>query len=448
VTTLRSEPLPSGRDAEAWFGTIADLPGAVFLDSGCDSGRATARRDVMAAQPASIHCLPAQPDRAAVDHFFAQLARRAIPAEATTAEYRATGLIGFCGYDAGLLLHGLGAPTVAGRLPAAWVGDYAWAIVCDRSTGQARLQWRDDCDPEALARVRARLAGPVPASAAFRIHGRFKSNLNRQDYGDAMDRIGGYIDAGDCYQVNLARRFEAGCEGDGWAAYRALRHVARAPFSAFLRIAPGLEVFCLSPERFLAVEAGRVSTSPIKGTRPRGGCDRTDTQFARDLMASEKDRAENLMIVDLLRNDIGRSCDYGSVRCERLFELESYATVHHMVSTITGRLRRDLSWVDLFRDAFPGGSITGAPKRRAMQIIAELEPDARQVYCGSFLHAADSGHFDSNIAIRTLVRSGQHLYCWGGGGIVADSQPDSEFEETEHKIGALLERLLEGCDPQ
>ena len=195
---------------------------------------------------------------------------------------------------------------------------------------------------------------------------------------------------------------------------------------------------CLSPERFLALHGHRVETSPIKGTRPRQGDARADELAAMELRSSEKDRAENLMIVDLLRNDLGRSCLPGSIHVDRLFELQSFPTVHHLVSTISGELREDCGAFELLRDSFPGGSITGAPKRRAMQIIAELEPDRRQAYCGSVFYVSADGRMDSNIAIRTLLCRDGEMLCWGGGGIVADSQWQREYQETYDKVGRFL----------
>jgi para-aminobenzoate synthetase component 1 len=200
----------------------------------------------------------------------------------------------------------------------------------------------------------------------------------------------------------------------------------------------------LSPERFMSLHGHRVETSPIKGTRPRHRDPVADDMASMDLRRSEKDRAENLMIVDLLRNDLGRSCIPGSIHVDRLFELQSFPTVHHLVSTISGELREECGAFELLRDSFPGGSITGAPKRRAMEIIAELEPDPRRVYCGSILYISADGRMDSNIAIRTLLCRDEQIYCWGGGGIVADSQWQREYQETYDKVGKFL-NALENC---
>ena len=196
-----------------------------------------------------------------------------------------------------------------------------------------------------------------------------------------------------------------------------------------------------SPEQFLQVAGSRVRTCPIKGTRPRGETRNLDEVLRTELRFSEKDRAENLMIVDLLRNDLGKCCRPGSIQVPQLFVLQSFATVHHLVSEITGELRDGLDSLDLFAGAFPGGSITGAPKHRAMQIIAELEPDRRDVYCGSIGYLSFDGNMDTNIAIRTLVHANDLTRFWAGGGIVADSDAQAEYQETLDKASAILDLL-------
>jgi para-aminobenzoate synthetase component 1 len=208
-----------------------------------------------------------------------------------------------------------------------------------------------------------------------------------------------------------------------------------------MRAGADQHLLCLSPERFLKLAGRHVETRPIKGTRPRQRDAAADQREAEELRHSVKDRAENLMIVDLLRNDIGRNCTPGSIHVDQLFELVSYPTVHHLVSTISGELLPQRSGFDLLRDSFPGGSITGAPKRRAMEIIEELESDPRRAYCGSLLYISADGRMDSNIAIRSLVCDGDSIHCWGGGGIVADSQWEQEYQETWDKVGRFIEAL-------
>lgn len=220
-----------------------------------------------------------------------------------------------------------------------------------------------------------------------------------------------------------------------------LRQQNPAPFAAFLHT-PEAQILSTSPERFLALHDGQVETKPIKGTRPRCLQDAAqDAAIAQELLNSNKDRAENVMIVDLLRNDLSKVCELGSVRVPHLFALESFARVHHLVSTVTGRLAANKTALDLLRACFPGGSITGAPKLRAMQIIEELEPQRRGVYCGSIGYVGFDGQMDSNIAIRTLIYAQAQLRFWVGGGIVADSHMDAEYAETFAKAEAIFRAL-------
>jgi para-aminobenzoate synthetase component 1 len=266
------------------------------------------------------------------------------------------------------------------------------------------------------------------------------SNFTRRRYAEAVQRILDYIRAGDCYQVNLAQRFSVAVGGDPWLLYRRLRAVNPAPFSAYLAT-PWGEVLSCSPEQFLEVRGRCVQTKPIKGTRPRSPEPGEDAALRAALRASPKDRAENVMIVDLLRNDLGKSCAIGSVQVPKLCEVESFATVHHLVSTVTGTLAPGKDALDLLRGCFPGGSITGAPKRRAMEIIEELEPHRRGIYCGSIGYLGYDGSMDTNIAIRTLVISGGRARFWAGGGIVADSDWRSEYQETLDKAAAFFTAL-------
>jgi para-aminobenzoate synthetase component 1 len=237
--------------------------------------------------------------------------------------------------------------------------------------------------------------------------------------------------------VNLTQRFEAQVEGDAWHAYLRLREINPAPFAAYLDLPDG-KIVCSSPERFLRVSGDRVETKPIKGTRPRSADPARDRALAEELRTSAKDRAENVMIVDLLRNDLGKCCVPGSIRASKLFDIESFASVHQLVSTVEGRLRRGRHALDLVAACFPGGSITGAPKVAAMQIIEQLEPHRRSVYCGCIGYVGFDGNMDTNIAIRTLVQRGDRAYTWAGGGVVADSDLDAEYQESFDKAAAML----------
>ncbi len=333
-------------------------------------------------------------------------------------------------------------PQSPRTIPSAWVGVYSWAIVIDHRQRETTLVLRAETPAPLRAQILASInAASAPTADAFALASAWRDEFPADDYHAAFTQLQSYIHAGDCYQVNLARRFSAEFGGDPFAAYLRLREIAAAPFSAFLESENGA-VLSLSPERFLAAENGELLTQPIKGTAPRSTEPEQDRQLAATLQQSEKNRAENLMIVDLLRNDLGRSCAPGSIRVEQLFELQSFATVHHLVSSIRGQLRPGLNALDALRNCFPGGSITGAPKIRAMQIIDELEPHARSVFCGAIGYVDVGGRMDTNITIRTLLACEQTLYAWAGGGIVADSRADDELRETRDKIEPLLRALV------
>jgi para-aminobenzoate synthetase component 1 len=270
------------------------------------------------------------------------------------------------------------------------------------------------------------------------VSGPLRSQLGLKQYQTAFNKIKHYIREGDCYQVNLAKRFEINAKGDPWHAYTLLRQQNAAPFSAFFST-PELTLLSSSPERLLKVHNRQVETKPIKGTRRRDLTDPIrDKALANELQQSIKDRAENLMIVDLLRNDLGKVCKLGSISVPKPFALESFATVHHLVSTITGSLAEKQDAIGLLRACFPGGSITGAPKLRAMEIIEELEPDRRGPYCGSIAYIGFDGNMDSNILIRTLAYNDDKLRFWAGGGIVTDSNVNDEYQEIHDKAAALL----------
>jgi para-aminobenzoate synthetase component 1 len=365
------------------------------------------------------------------------------------------GALGYIGYDAGrtiepmpeLAVHDIGLPDLA-------FGIYAWGLVLDK---QQQQLWYVDCRGDAEHRWlaqqqwfeqrRIQKAQHVAAAAThnhqsallsrFSLLSDWQANLSKTDYFAKFAQIQQYLQTGDCYQINLAQRFSAQYQGDEWQAYLALRQANAAPFSAFLRLSQGV-VLSISPERFLELKQRFVETKPIKGTKPRFSDPILDQQSAAALQLSPKDRAENVMIVDLLRNDLGKVCKTGSVKVPALFSIESFPAVHHLVSTIIGELADQYQAADLLRAAFPGGSITGAPKIRAMQIIEELEPCRRSVYCGAIGYISQHGHMDTNIAIRTLVCADQQIHCWAGGGIVADSDAASEYQETFDKVARIL----------
>lgn len=437
-------------DTTVWFGDLAGDPWAMLLDS---AGQPGGRYDIVVAEPrATLETRGLHTEirdrngcsRASEDPF--ALIRRLLgPPDRSSSDGASDlpftgGALGWIGYDLGRRIERL--PATARDplgLPELALGIYDCALVVDHGSRRTFLAGRGVEDSAARRRLRAayRSQGD-PDPGGFTTRGPVETNLGPAAYGRCFQRVQAYIRAGDCYQVNLARRFSVRAQGDPWAAYRRLRGLSPAPFSAYLNTPAGV-VLSASPERFLRVRDGLVETSPIKGTAPRGATPEEDLALAEGLRASPKDRAENLMIVDLLRNDLGRTCAVGSVRVRFLFEVQTFAGVHHLVSTITGRLAPGQDALSLLRGAFPGGSITGAPKIRAMEVIEELEGERRGVYCGAIGYLGFDGSMDTNIAIRTAVFAQGRLWFWAGGGLVADSQLASESNEIQVKAQAWLD---------
>jgi para-aminobenzoate synthetase component 1 len=280
------------------------------------------------------------------------------------------------------------------------------------------------------------------AGAKARNYSDFASNFTLTEYLSAVQKAKQYIAAGDIYQVNLSQRFEVPITTGSFSVYDRLRQVSPAPFAAFLNF-PEVAVASASPERFLRVTGRRIQTCPIKGTRPRGKEVSEDEQLAWDLQHSPKDLAENTMIVDLERNDLGKVCRYGSVEVMKFASLEAYSNVFHLVSTVEGELRPEVGHIDCLSACFPGGSITGAPKIRAMEIIDELEPTCRSAYTGAIGYLGWDGNMDLNIVIRTLLMARGKGWFQVGGGIVADSDPEAEYQETLDKAAGLFAALVE-----
>ncbi len=333
------------------------------------------------------------------------------------------------------------------------MGLYDWTLAWDHVEGRCWLISTGLPEPgergreRAAARaawVRRRLEAPAPALPAAPVPGPatggpptyavaglpgVRSTFSREQFVSAVARTREYVLAGDIFQANLSQRFEAPVPDHPFALYSRLRTRNAAPFSAYFDFGDAVAVSA-SPERFLRARDGGVETRPIKGTSSRGVNPRHDSALGEALFESEKDRAENVMIVDLLRNDLSKVCEDGSVEVPELCRIERYATVHHLVSTVVGRLRPELGPVELLRAVWPGGSITGAPKVRAMEIIAELEPTRRGLYTGSLGYLSFSGALDLSIAIRTFVARNGRAFFQAGAGIVADSDPEREYDET------------------
>ena len=336
-----------------------------------------------------------------------------------------------------------GNPWAADAMASLWVARHDPLLRFDL---QLRQLWIEGTDATAMQQLKERLqqTAPIPPPAPTIPLEAWHQHTSREDFADGVRRIRALIAAGDLFQANLT----ACCSTD-WPSnasavelFRRVRQHCPAPFAGLVVADNGEALLSCSPERFLQVSpSGQVETRPIKGTRPRHPDPDHDADLAAELVCSDKDRAENVMIVDLLRNDLGRVCIPGSIEVPQLVGLESYASVHHLTSVVEGQLQRNLSWVDLLKACWPGGSISGAPKLRACQRLHELEPTSRGPYCGSLIRVDWDGRFDSNILIRSLIRKGTTLRAHAGCGIVADSDPDGEAEELMWKLQPLLEAL-------
>ena len=492
------EELVPAPDAAAACAALVGLPYLVFLDSATarDSSREAGGRDrysFLAADPALVvRCKAGRAEcidqrnatRTPVPHNALAEIRRVL------APFRAPpipdlppfqgGAAGYIGYDWGGVLERLPAPRYDDLAIAdAVLGIYDCVVAWDHEMqrawiistglpdeGAARIPRAQRRLAEMRQRLAQRNAEPVAASRAGRRMVRvqrapsypvadvgaaesigLRSSFTHRGYLDAVTRVREYIVAGDIFQTNLSQRLEAPLRESTWSLYQRLRTINPAPFAAYLAFDDG-HVLSASPERFLRLDdTRRVEARPIKGTRPRGIHPAHDAALGKALTDSPKDRAENLMIVDLLRNDLSRVCAAGSVRVPELFTLEHYSTVHHLVSTVVGELDDGRDAVDLLMATFPGGSITGAPKVRAMEIIAELEPSRRGVYCGSIGYLGLSGVMDTSIVIRTYQAVGDAVYFSVGGGIVADSDPEQEYRETLDKARALIDALTSASRP-
>lgn len=372
------------------------------------------------------------------------------------------GMVGYLGYDLNRQIERIPNISIDDQgIPDIYLGFYTEAIVIDHKERKTHaISYVPASSNQAIIKAKRRLDHLIdkinsaenkraqqPAQPP--LHKReangllatnLTSNFNRDQYRRMIEKAKEYISIGDIFQVNLAQRFSADLKVDHYSLYKRLREKNPAPFTAFLGY-HDFSILSSSPERFMYVGERYVETRPIKGTRPRYPNSTKDNLAKHELLQSEKDAAEHVMIVDVKRNDLGRVCEYGSVKVPELMVVESYETVHHMVSTVTGRLRPNVSMVDLIRASFPGGSISGAPKIRAMEIIEELEPHRRNIYTGAIGYISTHGKMDTNIVIRTIAAIKDKAYLYVGGGIVADSDPDAEYEETLDKGRGLFRAL-------
>lgn len=430
--TLRKQPWTEPRDR---FAEFAAKPYAVWLDT----VNGTTGYSILAAEPSKIvrskgsHAeivTPAGTTKVEGNPFDILDEHLALHHHDGSADFPLGAAIGYCGYDLKNFVEKLPAKAVDDiGLPDCWFGFYDNLLVFDHAKKEVWevVGGQGSCQTSKHS---------PPISSSRELH----SNFTRESYRAAILRAKQYIAAGDIYQVNLSQRFQCEVDVSAPELYRALRESNPSPYCAYLDIGEA-QILSSSPECFLNIRDRHVVTRPIKGTRPRGATNVEDAAIAAELLASVKDNAELVMITDLERNDLGRVCEFGSVRVSELVRVETYATVHHLVSTIEGRLRSDVSPVDCVRACFPGGSITGAPKIRAMEIIDELEPHARGVYTGAIGFLGYNGLTHLNVAIRTVIQQGTELTFHAGGGIVADSEPDAEYDETLVKAQGILNAI-------
>jgi para-aminobenzoate synthetase component 1 len=432
IHSTHCHPIPYSDDVTVWSRRFADLDGFAMLDSrkrDTDSGR--------------YDIVTALPDRYFdVTDFGGSAAQwmDAIEADLDASPNCTSRIaIGFIDFETA----SIGALGVSGEsLKPATAGVYSWYVLQDHSEQRAWLVK----DPGLSAKIDASIAERLQINAEkintkYNINHKFMPDISREIYEDMVSAVRSLIAAGDCYQANIAQRFQCGYSGSEYGIYEKLRDVAPGDYAAFLKLGTDHAVISQSPERFLSVDAGYIRSQPIKGTRPRFSDPTQDAASAHALLSSVKDRAENIMIVDLLRNDLGKICQTGTVKVTELCELYSYDNVHHLVSRIEGRLEKGVRPGAALIAASPGGSITGAPKKRSVEIIKSLEQHPRGVYCGSVFAMTADGWLESSIAIRTLEAIDGVLYCWGGGGITWDSVPEEEYAETLAKVSSFMRAL-------
>ncbi len=453
ITAVHEEMLSPRTDMLTLAARFAHLTGTVFLASGGDLD--CARHHILGVLPwLTLEARPGQIRLFSEDRSWTGQAdpfevlqgclRHLRLPDGPSAPPMAAGLLGYLAYDLKDCLETLPRTTVDELgLPSMLLYAPAALVVQDRQRGATRLLIaerngdRHQAD-QVRHRFKALLESPPPRAGGWHTcGGPLSSNFNQPDYENAVRRVIDYIAAGDVYQVNLSQRFATPFSGDGFELFRHLFDSNPAPFFSYVQ-AGDHQIVSTSPERFLLRENERVETRPIKGTRPRLTDPARDRAMRQALTDSAKDDAELSMIVDLLRNDIGKVCRAGSVRVTEHKRVEAYQNVYHLVSIVEGRLDQGMDSVDLIKAAFPGGSITGCPKVRAMEIIDELEPCRRHVYCGSIGYISFHDTLDLSIAIRTATLAGGTLRYSVGGGIVFDSDPGAEYEETLHKGRSLM----------
>ncbi len=448
--------LPYLKNSSVYFETIISKPYPVFLDS-CADTIDSGRYDIIAAEPnkwvksknGKILISDTQDSNKIIGDSFETVRNELGPPIQINDNLPKLpfygGAIGYFSYDLGRCLEKI-PDTINDDLliPDMEFGIYNWAIVVDHQLQKTYFVCNKDS--EYIKRLIAEISTICTASQSleksirndFNLVDEPKWNTEKNKYLQQINRIKRYIYDGDCYQVNFTKRLSAHYMGPEWDLYKDLRKHNPAPFSAFIKT-KDITLLSCSPEQFIELDKDKVTTKPIKGTVRRSICDKQDQINAEDLLNCTKNRAENLMIVDLLRNDLGKVCKPGSIKVNKLFNIESFENIHHLVSTITGSIKTNYTAIDVIKNCFPGGSITGAPKIRAMEIIEELESHRRGIYCGSIGYISFDGNMNTNIAIRTAVTKNNTIYYWAGGGIVADSDPAAEYDEALTKSSAFLD---------
>lgn len=456
---LASLKLTWDHTTTALFSFFSDKPWAMLLDS-ANADHADARYNIIVCNPvATIVTTSGQSQITHFDdarghhietvnldpfHVINQTIKNYFPQPLSSQYPFSGGAMGCFSYDLGRQIETL--PDIAQRdidLAEMNIGLYMWALIYDYQDASWTLvhYQGQDALQQTLVELEHLINKPLASNTHhFSLTSDWQNQISREQYLEKFHKIQEYLHSGDCYQINLTHRFEADYQGDEWQAYIELSKINKAPFSAFIKLA-NATILSISPERFIKLVGSDIQTKPIKGTRPRFSDPLKDEESAGALSHSPKDRAENLMIVDLLRNDIGKVAQAGSVSVPHLFNIETFPAVHHLVSTVTARLASPFQASDLLKATFPGGSITGAPKIRAMEIIEELEPSRRSLYCGSIGYISQDGQMDTSITIRTLVAQSNRIYCWAGGGIVADSIANEEYQETYDKVSKILPLL-------
>lgn len=453
MSIIYQQELPYDPDSSHLFDKIRDLPWPIFLDSSAPHS-SQGRYDILTANP--FLRLVTKGQRTTLYDQYKQTVFTSNPFELLKTllmQYQtehddawpmAGGAIGFFSYDLARQLEHL--PEKAQRLlpiDDMAVGLYDWAIVTDHHLKKTALlsHLKHTSTKECLQHILERMNTPTHATPPyFEMTTPFTSKMDFATYEKCFNTIKEYILAGDCYQTNLAQCFQGNFTGEAYGAFLHLREKNPAPYAAFFDL-KDYQIISCSPELFIKTQGCNAITKPIKGTIKRHLDPQLDDWAAQQLKHSEKDKAENLMIVDLLRNDFGKVCQTGSINVPQLFELESFKNVHHLVSTVTGTLYSPLESIDLLTACFPGGSVTGAPKLRAMEIIEELEPMRRGIYCGCIGYIGFNGHSQFNIAIRTLFLHQTNIYAFAGGAIVHDSELEAEYHECFSKIEAIIHAL-------